>query len=144
MKKARAEAPFTRDQLHKAMRPGHRRCLLLLLAGQVLFADSRNQVVADFTAPLPLPKGSMLVIGVVGGWERWDARRRIVRRIALELREHELPDVWVEGVENHKMQLAEKLVRRAFPGPFGGRSLRPPSSDSRLFDPPACRHRRYR
>lgn len=85
----------------------------LVLAGCV-FADSKNQVFSDFTTPLPIKPGNILVLGIVGGWERWDAPHRAIRRTALELRELRLPGVWVETVENHKLELAQELVKRAF------------------------------
>jgi hypothetical protein len=78
------------------------------------FADSKNQVFSDFTVPLPLKPGETLILGIVGGWERWDAPQRAIRRTALELRELALPGVWVETVENHKLYLAQQLVRQAF------------------------------
>jgi pimeloyl-ACP methyl ester carboxylesterase len=85
----------------------------LVLAG-ILVADSKNQVFSDFTMPLPMKPGNILVLGIVGGWERWDAPHRAIRRTALELRESHLPGVWVETVENHKIELAQELVKRAF------------------------------
>lgn len=95
--------------------------VLALLPALIAFADSKNQVFSDFTTPLPAPPGSTLVVGVVGGWERWDAEQRIIRRIALRLRDRKLPGVWVETVENHKLHLAEQLVCRAFPDPAAAR-----------------------
>jgi hypothetical protein len=80
-----------------------------------LRADSINQVFSDFTTPLPLKPGDTLVLGIVGGWERWDAEQRIVRRIALKLRDHKIPNVYVETVENHKLELAKELIEKAFP-----------------------------
>ena len=87
---------------------------VILFFAAPLLADSRNQVFSDFTTPLPLAPSDTLIIGVVGGWERWDAEHRIVRRICLRLRERKLPGVYVETVENHKMNLAAELVNRAF------------------------------
>jgi hypothetical protein len=87
-------------------------CVLVLISSA--FADSKNQVFSDFTTPLPLPRGGILVLGIVGGWERWDAPQRAIRRTALELRSMHLPRVWVETVENHKLDLAQELVTRAF------------------------------
>lgn len=84
----------------------------LLLATSPLAADSKNQVFSDFTTPLPLKPGDTLVIGIVGGWERWDAER-IVRRAALKVREQQLPGVYAETVENHKIQLALELLEQA-------------------------------
>jgi hypothetical protein len=80
------------------------------------FASSTNQEFSDFTTPLPLKSGDTLVLGIVGGWERWDAPQRGVRKTALELRAMKLPGVYVETVENHKLNLASELIARAFPG----------------------------
>jgi hypothetical protein len=86
-----------------------------LLVSGAARADSRNQVFSDFTTPLPLPPGDTLVLGIVGGWERWDAEQRIIRRLCLMLREEKLPGVHVETVENHKLYLAQELIEKAFP-----------------------------
>lgn len=89
--------------------------ILAVLIAVTAFADSKNQVFADFTTPLPLPAGDTLILGIVGGWERWDAPQRIVRRVSLKIREKKLPGVHVETVENHKPELAEELITKAFP-----------------------------
>jgi pimeloyl-ACP methyl ester carboxylesterase len=89
--------------------------LLLSFTAGALQADSRNQTFDDFVAPLPLPAGHTLVIGIVGGWERWDNPGRCTRRTAIELKRLRLPGVHVETVENHRLELAEQLVGRAFP-----------------------------
>jgi hypothetical protein len=94
-------------------------CLLLLVSNA--FADSKNQVFSDFTTPLPLKPGDTLVLGIVGGWERWDAPQRCIRRTALELRALHTPGVWVETVENHKIELAQELVEKAFDFDKSGR-----------------------
>ncbi len=79
-------------------------------------ASSKNQEFSDFTTPLPLTPGDTLILGIVGGWERWDAPQRGVRKTALELRDLRMPRVYVETVENHKLELARQLVDRAWPG----------------------------
>jgi len=84
------------------------------VAAPPVSASSRYQEFSDFTTPLPLPEDGTLVVGIVGGWERWDAPHRIVRRIALRLRERRLPNVWIETVENHRLELAHQLIERAF------------------------------
>ncbi len=91
------------------------RLAVLLFAATLAQADSINQVFSDFTTPLPLKPGDTLVLGIVGGWERWDAEQRIVRRIALKIRDRKLPNVYVETVENHKLELAKELIEKAFP-----------------------------
>ena len=91
-------------------------CFALLL-GSNSQADSRNQVFSDFTTPLPLKPQQTLVLGIVGGWERWDNPERIITRIALTIRDLHLPGVFVETVENHKIDLADELIQRAFPDP---------------------------
>ncbi len=76
--------------------------------------DSRKQEFSDFTTPLPVERGDRLVIGVVGGWERWDNPVRAVRRTAIAIKRKRLPGVHVETVENHSLELAEELVAKAF------------------------------
>lgn len=95
------------------------RLILIVLAAMAApaWCDSRNQTFDDFTLPLPLKPGETLVIGIVGGWDRWDNPQRITRRIALDIRDAGLSGVFVETVENHKIELADQLIRRAFPDP---------------------------
>lgn len=77
-------------------------------------AESRNQTFDDFTTPMPMQPSETLIIGVVGGWERWDNPVRCIRRTAIEIKRMKLPGVYVETVENHKLHLAEELVRKTF------------------------------
>ena len=66
----------------------------------------------DFTTPSPLPPGSTLVIGFLGGIEKWNGEVHRVRRLALDLREKNLSGVYVETVENHHRQRAIALIQR--------------------------------
>ncbi|MBA3973041.1 MAG: hypothetical protein C0504_02345 [Candidatus Solibacter sp.] len=88
--------------------------VLICLAAVAARADSRNQTFDDFVTPLPVKPGETLVVGIVGGWERWDNPGRCIRRTAIAINRRELPGVWVETVENHKLELAERLIREAF------------------------------
>lgn len=90
----------------------------LLLAAA---ACASGQALSDFTAPLPIGRGGTLVIGILGGWKRWDNPRDPVRRTALEVRAMGLPGVWVETAGNHRIDAAYQLVRRAFDFDGSGR-----------------------
>src|SRR5689334_10259803 len=91
-------------------------CFTLLLT-TTLQGDSRNEVFSDFITPLPLDPQQTLVLGIAGGWEHWDNPQRITVRIAQMIRDLHLPRVFVEIVENHKIYLADELIRRAFRDP---------------------------
>lgn len=88
--------------------------LAVLLCAAPVSGDSRRQEFSDFTTPLPVQRGDRLVIGIVGGWERWDNPVRAIRRTAIAIRRRRIPGVHVETVENHSLELAEQLVQRAF------------------------------
>lgn len=88
--------------------------LVLLAAGALALADSKNQTFDDFVTPLPVQRGETLILGIVGGWERWDHPERSIRRTAIELKRKRLARVHIETVENHKLFLGEQLIRRAF------------------------------
>ena len=72
------------------------------------------QKFSDFTTPIPIPEGDTLVIGFLGGWEKWDEPKRGVRKFALRLRAKNLPGVHIETVENHRREIALELVEKAF------------------------------
>lgn len=89
---------------------------LFLLIACLLFAappSLQAQSYSDFTIPRPLPPNSYLVIGMLGGVERWNASSRPVRQLALELRERNLPNVYVETLEHSHKGLALRLIREA-------------------------------
>lgn len=95
--------------------------LAVALAAAPARADSRKQEFSDFTTPLPVARGDRLVIGIVGGWERWDNPARAIRRTAIAVKRKRLPGVHVETVENHSLELAEELVQKAFDFDRNGR-----------------------
>ncbi len=82
--------------------------LLLLLVTNPVQAQSKKEL----ASPTPLPKGSTLVIGFLGGWEHWNDNDRGVRQTVLKLRQ--IPGVYAESIENHKYEITPKLVERAF------------------------------
>jgi hypothetical protein len=89
--------------------------LLLIAASAVVPGGSivHAQRYESFTTPTPLPPGSLLIIGFLGGFEPWNGDQFPVRKMALELRSMNLPNVYVETVENRHRKVALKLIRRA-------------------------------
>ncbi len=86
---------------------------LILAALLSARADSRTQSFDDFVTPLPVKPGEALVIGITGGWDRWDNPVRAIRRTAIAIKRKQLSGVWVETVENHSLELGVRLVREA-------------------------------
>jgi pimeloyl-ACP methyl ester carboxylesterase len=64
----------------------------------------------DFTTKRPLPRGSYLVIGVLGGIESWNSPRRPVNVMAADLRARNFPSVFVETLEHLHSDLALRLI----------------------------------
>ena len=80
-------------------------------AAVVLAVSLHAQRLKDFTTPTPMPAGSTLVVGFLGGFERWNDEDRSVRRVVLRLRER--PGVFAESAGNHRRGAALKFIRRA-------------------------------
>ena len=72
------------------------------------------QRASDLITPTPIPQGSTLVIGFLGGFDRWNDEHRGVRRVVLDLRRE--PGVYAESISNHHRELAMDLLRRALKG----------------------------
>ena len=83
----------------------------LLLAAVLFCATACAQRYSDLTVPTPIPPGSTLVIGFLGGYERWNDEHRSVRRLVLKLRQRN--GVFAESISNHNQRVALKLIRRA-------------------------------
>ncbi len=66
--------------------------------------------VEDVTTPTPLPEGSCLVVGFLGGRDAWDDETKGVRQLALELRRR---GFFAETFENRSRDIALELVRQA-------------------------------
>ena len=91
--------------------------LRFLLCLGILTSPLCAQRWRDLATPLPVPAGSTLVIGFLGGFEQWDDVHRGVRRVALDLRDHHLPKVYVETFSNHSRTLALRMIEQACGNP---------------------------
>jgi hypothetical protein len=66
-----------------------------------------------------MPPGSTLVVGFLGGFERWNDEHRGVRRLVLRLRER--PAVYAESASHRRRRTALKFIRRALDTNHNGR-----------------------
>lgn len=67
----------------------------------------------DIRTPVPMPRGSLLVVGFLGAWEEWDNEKRSVRKLALALRARHLPGVFIETAGNRDRKTVVRFIRRA-------------------------------
>ncbi|MFZ5928491.1 MAG: hypothetical protein ACOYX1_13720 [Acidobacteriota bacterium] len=77
-----------------------------------------------WSAPVPLPRGSMVVVGFLGAWERRDDERRSVRKLALRLREPSLPGLYVETAGNHDRKRVRRILLASLDRDGNGRLSR--------------------
>ncbi len=68
----------------------------------------------DIVTPQPAPEDACLVVGFLGGRERWDDADKSVRKVALRLRSPE-GSVFAETFENQRREIAESFVMAASP-----------------------------
>ena len=85
--------------------------VLILLAGTLGCVSKQRY--EHFQVRTPVPPGHVLVIGFLGGRERWDSPTEGVRRLAMELRAMKRSGLYIETVENKKRDLALRLVQNA-------------------------------
>jgi len=79
---------------------------------------------SDWSAPSPLPRGAMVVVGFLGAWEKRDDERRSVRKLALRLREAGLPRLYVETAGNHDRKQVRRILIESLDGDRDGRLSR--------------------
>jgi hypothetical protein len=87
--------------------------LAALLVLQTGCAGFRGKQHNNFSTPTPLGKDQTLVLGFLGGIERWDDESRGVRQVAIKLEAMNLPRVHVETFENRERDLAIKFIQNA-------------------------------
>ena len=81
--------------------------ILLELSG----SDLRAQRLSDLNTPLPTKPGDTIVIGFLGGIDKWNDPHRGVRKVALDLRTN--PGIYAETIANRHRKLAREFVQRA-------------------------------
>jgi len=86
---------------------------LTALLSLVLALPASPQHRKDFTTPTPLASGSVLIVGFLGGIERWTDENRPVVQLAERLRALALPGVYVEVAEHAHRGEAFKLIEAA-------------------------------
>jgi pimeloyl-ACP methyl ester carboxylesterase len=83
----------------------------IIFAAALCCCAAGAQRLADLAVPMPVPPGSTLIVGFLGGYERWDDEHRSVRRLVLKLRAHS--GVFAVSISNHNQKVALTLIRRA-------------------------------
>lgn len=81
---------------------------------------------SELVTPRPVPASSCLVIGFLGGRDRWDDETKGVRRLALRLRQ--APGVYAETFENRGIGLAMHFLEDALDADRSG-SVEPREAD---------------
>ncbi len=69
------------------------------------------QRLRDLESASKIKKGDAIVIGFLGGFEKWNDDNRSVRKVVLTLRT--LPGVHAESIANHNLSTAVKLITHA-------------------------------
>lgn len=97
----------------------YRKCFLLALLTIIMISQTgcswfNRQRYDHFTTRTPLQEQNVLVIGILGGNERWDDDTRGIQQLVLKLTAMDLPGVNVESLENRKLNLAMELIYSAF------------------------------
>ena len=77
------------------------------------------QRLSQLATPTPIQPGSTLVIGFLGGYDRWDDDHRSVRQLVLRLRG--VSGVYAESISNHRRPVALKFILRSLDTNRNGR-----------------------
>ncbi len=91
----------------------------------------RAQQLSDLTTPTPLPAESTLVVGFLGGYERWDDEHRSIRQLVLRLRRR--PGMYAESVANRRRGVALAFIERALDRNGNGRLDADEKSNARVI-----------
>jgi len=104
----------------------------LTLAVAALLTCSHTAVaqgLADYATPRPVPPGRSIVVGFLGGFDRWDDPHRGVRKVVLDLRSRGL---YADSASNHRYRTALKFLRQALDTNRNGRIDPPEAAAARI------------
>jgi hypothetical protein len=87
--------------------------LTLALSLQTGCAYLTEQQHFHLSTQTPLSEDQTLVIGFLGGRQRWDDESRGVRQLAVKLEKMNLPEVEIETFQNRKWDLALDFIHKA-------------------------------
>ncbi|HET9333989.1 MAG TPA: hypothetical protein VFQ21_10465 [Gemmatimonadota bacterium] len=102
--------PTARFVLVSAIRPIA--AALRISCGALLAIACATIEIEDLSTPSPLPPGSCVTIGFLGGLDRWNDPSKRARRFALELRDA-AAGRYAETLENRRLDVATALVWRS-------------------------------
>lgn len=84
--------------------------VLLLQTGCSYLTEQQH---FHLSTPTPLDDDQTLIIGFLGGRQRWDDASRGVRQLAVKLEEMSLPEVEIETFQNRRRDLALEFIHQA-------------------------------
>jgi hypothetical protein len=87
--------------------------VIIVLSLQTGCAYMAEQQHFHLSTPTPLSEDQTLIIGFLGGRQRWDDASRGVRQLAVKLDELSLPDVEIETFQNRRRNLAMEFIHKA-------------------------------
>ncbi|MGD8437686.1 MAG: hypothetical protein PVJ70_08575 [Syntrophobacterales bacterium] len=88
--------------------------IALLLSLQIGCAGFRGKQYHHFETQTALKGDQTLILGFLGGLERWNDESRGVRKLATKINSWKLSNVHIETLENRKSDLAIKFIRNTF------------------------------
>ena len=88
--------------------------IAVLLSLQIGCAGFRGKQYHHFETQTPLKGDQTLILGFLGGLERWDDQSRGVRKLAMKIDALKLSNVHIETLENRKRDLAIRFIRNTF------------------------------
>jgi len=88
--------------------------IAVLLSLQIGCAGFKGKQYHDLNTPTPLRGDQTLILGFLGGFERWDDESRGVRKLATKIDAMNIPNVHIETLENRNRDLAIKFIQNTY------------------------------